>query len=50
MDVLMMGRPFAGVCEQLCEWIEPESVAAHAARLVKRWVSDGLIASVSIRE
>ncbi|MDH3687949.1 MAG: DNA-binding domain-containing protein [Gammaproteobacteria bacterium] len=50
IDALMAGRSFARVCEQLCGWIEPESVAAHAARLLKRWVSDGLIASVSIRK
>jgi hypothetical protein len=50
IDALIAGRSFAQICEQLCGWIGPESVAAHAARLVKRWVSDGLVVSVSIRE
>ncbi|MFQ5760345.1 MAG: DUF2063 domain-containing protein [Acidiferrobacterales bacterium] len=50
IDALMAGRSFAWVCEQLSGWIEPTSVATHAARLVKRWISDGLIASVSIRK
>lgn len=50
IDLLMAGQSLAWVCEQLCGWIEPENVAAHAARLVKRWVSDGLIASISIRK
>ncbi len=48
LDALIAGQHFAQVCEQLCEWIEADSVATHAAHLLKRWVSDGLIASVSI--
>ena len=50
IDALVAGRSLSQVCEQLREWIEPEIVAAHAARLVKRWVSDGLIERVSIRK
>lgn len=50
IDALMAERSFAWVCEQLCGWIEPESVASHAACLVKRWLNDGLIASISIRK
>ena len=50
LDALIAGRSLSQVCEQLCQWIEYGVVATHAARLVKRWVSDGLIERVSIRK
>lgn len=37
---------FGDICERLCEWIEPDTVALHAAGLLKRWINDGLIAAI----
>lgn len=39
---------FGDICERLCEWIDPDTVALHAAGLLKRWLTDGLIAAVEL--
>jgi len=46
LDASLRGEPFEAVCEGLCEWIDAEHVALHAAGLIKRWINDGLIISV----
>lgn len=48
LDAVSDGRNFAELCEGLCQWHEASTVAMQAASLLKRWVSDGLIAAVSI--
>ncbi len=42
------GGTFAEICEGLCEWIDAQNVAAHAAGLLKRWIGDGMIRDVSL--
>lgn len=37
---------FGEICECLCEWIDPDQVALHAAGLLKRWLNDGLIVDI----
>ncbi len=39
---------FAGLCEGLCEWIDAQNVAPHAASLLKQWVTEGLIQKIEI--
>ena len=39
---------FAGLCEGLCEWIDAQNVAPHAAGLLKQWVTEGLIQKIEI--
>ncbi len=39
---------FADLCAGLCEWIDAQNVAQHAAGLLKRWIVDGLIAHLEI--
>lgn len=39
---------FAGLCEGLCEWIDAQNVAPHAAGLLKQWVIEGLIQKIKI--
>lgn len=46
LDALGEGQCFAELCAGLCEWIDEEHVGAHAAQLLRRWVSDGLIAHI----
>ena len=48
LDALGEGLCFAMLCAGLCEWIDEEHVAAHAALLIRRWVTDGLIARVDL--
>lgn len=43
LDAAMAGESFAAICEGLCEWVAAEQVAAEAAGLLKRWISDGMI-------
>ena len=37
---------FAAICEGLCEWVDAQNVAAHAAGLLKQWLTDGLISEI----
>lgn len=48
LDALCAGSSFGELCELLCEWVEPEQAAMHAAGLLKRWVVDHLIADLEI--
>lgn len=41
------GMPFGKLCEGLCEWVDPQHVAAHAAGFLRRWVGDELIVGLS---
>lgn len=43
LDALRRGASFAEICEALCEWVDAQHVAGHAAGLLKQWVEDGLI-------
>lgn len=48
LDAAANGGTFAMICEGLCEWIDVQHVAAHAAGLLKQWIADGLIRSIDI--
>jgi hypothetical protein len=48
LDALGEGQCFAELCAGLCEWIDEARVAAHAAQLMRRWVTDGLIARTEL--
>jgi len=48
LDALGEGQCFSMLCAGLCEWVDEEHVAAHAARLIRRWVTDGLIAHIDL--
>lgn len=37
------GASFGQICELLCQWVEAEDAAMHAAGLLKRWIFDGLV-------
>jgi hypothetical protein len=43
LDAAAAGSAFGEICERLCEWVEAEQVALHAAGLLKRWLVDGLV-------
>jgi hypothetical protein len=46
LDAMARGVSFADLCEGLCEWIDAQNVAVHAAGLLKQWLADGLIKEI----
>lgn len=46
LDSIAAGGNFAGMCELLCDWHQPEEVPALAMMLLKRWIDEGLIGSL----
>jgi len=46
LDAMARGESFAEICEGLCEWIDAQHVAAHAAGLLKQWLTDGMISEI----
>jgi hypothetical protein len=49
LDALIAGQNFADICQGLCEWIDTQHVAAHAAGLLKGWIGDGMIARIETK-
>ncbi|MBV8062220.1 MAG: putative DNA-binding domain-containing protein [Nevskia sp.] len=43
LDAVLSGASFGAICDALCQWVEAEEAAMHAAGLLKRWVCDGLV-------
>lgn len=41
------GQCFAGVCEDLCEWLDETQVAVSAAGYLQTWLREGWIAGIS---
>ncbi|MDO8704312.1 MAG: DNA-binding domain-containing protein [Sulfuricaulis sp.] len=48
LDAASKGESFAALCEGLCEWIDPQNVALHAAGLLKLWITDGLVSEINL--
>lgn len=48
LGALVSGASFADICAGLTEWVDEDSVALHAAGLLKGWISEGLLRSVSV--
>lgn len=46
LDAAMTGENFAAICEGLCEWIDAQNVALHAAGLMKQWITDGIVSDI----
>ena len=47
LDAVRAGHDFATVCEGVCEWIDPAHAAAHAAGLLKQWITDGMLSDIA---
>lgn len=47
LDAVRGGRDFAAVCEGLCEWVDPDDAAVHAAGLLKQWIHDGMLRDIA---
>ena len=48
LDTAQHGASFGELCEGLCQWHAPESVAMQAASYLKLWLADGLVTGVSV--
>lgn len=48
LDAARQGESFAAICEGLCEWIDAQNVALHAAGLLKLWITDGLVSEIKL--
>ena len=46
LDAMRAERSFGEICELLCGWVAPEQAPMHAAGLLKRWATDGLLCGV----
>jgi hypothetical protein len=46
IDAMNSEENFSSICEGLCEWIDPENVAMHAALLLKRFILDNLVIQI----
>lgn len=42
-------QAFGEICTGLCEWIDEQNVAFHAAGFLKRWIGDGLVAELNVQ-
>jgi hypothetical protein len=43
LDAAVGGASFAELCEGLCEWMDAQHVALHAAGLLKGWVTEQML-------
>lgn len=48
LDALRSGANFAEICGGLTEWVDELNAAQHAAELLKRWVTEGLVSRLVI--
>jgi hypothetical protein len=46
LRAVQAGANFSALCEEMCEWLDPEEAAPHAAGFLRQWVDDQLIAKV----
>ena len=46
MQLALEGQDFGHLCEAVCEWVDPEDAALHAAGMLRTWIVDGLITEV----
>lgn len=47
LNAMASARNFSEICEGLCEWMDEENIALHAAQLLKRFIIDGLIIEIN---
>ncbi|HEX7953167.1 MAG TPA: DNA-binding domain-containing protein [Burkholderiales bacterium] len=48
LDALLGDASFGEICGGLCEWVEQDQAAAHAAGMLRGWVEEGWIAGLRI--
>lgn len=48
IEAIQAGKNFSEICEALCQWVEEDQVAIHAATLLKRFVAHGIFSKVLV--
>ena len=48
LTLVGQGATFEALCDGLCDWIDAEHVPIRAASLLKTWIFEGLLATVTI--
>jgi len=48
LTLLSQGGTFEAICAGLCDWVAEDEVPTRAASLLKTWILEGLIASVTV--
>lgn len=48
LDAMLRGERFGAICEGLLEWMDTPTAAAHAAGLLRLWLTDGLVGEVCL--
>ncbi len=46
LNTIVAQGNFADLCENLCEWVEPDAVPAYAMTLLRRWIDEGLLSGM----
>ncbi|MBT6275103.1 MAG: DUF2063 domain-containing protein [Chromatiales bacterium] len=46
LEAVAYGECFAHICDGLCEWVDSQHAAMHAAGMLRRWVTDGVLSEV----
>lgn len=46
LDAVLARKSFAKLCEGLCQWIEPQDVAARVVVILQNWISEEMISSI----
>lgn len=48
LDSVLAGATFATLCEGLCDWNEPATVAARAVEILRQWIADEMISELRL--
>ncbi len=46
LEAAIEGNTFGGICEGICEWLEPEHAAPRAAGFLARWIEEGMLCAL----
>ena len=48
LDAAIQGKTFAELCEGLCDWVEPENVAASIVGFLQNWIDEEMVSSIDV--
>lgn len=50
LDAVAAHASFGTLCERLCDHVDADTVAVHAAGLLKRWINDALVSAIEFAD
>lgn len=48
IEAMIANKNFGSICEGLCQWVDEDNVASHAASLLKRFIIDKMLTNIII--